>query len=89
MLAPDRARRLDLQTGRIDPDALRQSEGSPYVLGEIRCEPSAATCVLADAETMGGVVVRFDIDAEGQLQQQGSVALEAGVGIPPRSISRY
>ena len=89
MEVADSARRLDLESGLVDVSPLRESSLSPFTLGDIRCEPSARTCLLADAETDGGVVHRFEIDVNGALVNGIPITLERSVGLSPRSIGLY
>jgi hypothetical protein len=89
MEAPDSARRLDLALGELDGAPLRQSNLEPFTLGDIRCAPGVSVCLLADAETDGGVLHRFDVDASGALVDGTLIELERGIGLPPRYIESY
>lgn len=89
MELPDSARRLDLARGTLDAAPLRESSLEPFTLGDIRCAPSPGVCLLADAETDGGVLHRFDVDAAGALVNGTLVEIERGIGLPPRYIESY
>ena len=89
MEVPDSARRLDLRLGQLDGAPLRESSLEPFTLGDIRCAPGASVCLLADAETDGGVLHRFDVDAAGALVDGTLIEVERGIGLPPRYIESY
>lgn len=89
MEVPDSARRLDLSLGQLDAAPLRESSLEPFTLGDIRCAPGSSVCLLADAETDGGVLHRFEVDAAGTLVNGTLVEIERGIGLPPRYIESY
>ena len=89
MEVPDTARRLDLTLGELDGGPLRESGLEPFTLGDIRCARGAGVCLLADAETDGGVLHRFEVDAAGALVNGALIKIERGIGLPPRYIESY
>ena len=88
MAAPDTARLLDLEDGSLRGEPLQQTKSVPFSLGDVSCAPDAGTCVLADAETDGGVLHHFRIQG-GDMQQRVRVSLDDGLGLPPRSLGRF
>lgn len=88
MELPDTARQLDLTLGELSAP-LRESTFEPFTLSDLRCAPSSSVCLLADAETDGGVLHRFDVDATGALLNGTLLEVERGIGLPPRYIETY
>jgi hypothetical protein len=87
--APDTFRRVDRLSGALDPEPLVQTTASAFSLGDVRCAPRAGRCLLADAETDGGVLRLYAVAADGALTSTGSVRLDPGLGLPPRYIGAY
>ena len=88
MAAPDTARLLDLEDGTLRGEPLQQTKSVPFSLGDVSCAPEAGTCVLADAETEGGVMHHFQMH-DGAMQQRLRVSLDDALGLPPRSFGRF
>src|SRR5690606_3472760 len=80
---PDRARLLDLTTGKPAAAPLRESRRLAFVLGGVGCEPEAHVCLLADAETEGGVVHHYRFDDADDLEAERSLRLDPSLGLPP------
>lgn len=89
MELPDTARQLDLTLGELSGAPLHESTFEPFTLGDLRCAPGSSICLLADAETDGGVLHRFDVDAAGALVNGSLLEIERGIGLPPRYIESY
>jgi hypothetical protein len=101
---PDEAYVLDLETFELE-GPLVQTKRVPFSLGEFRCDVGSGvgadvsedmsedlgrdTCFLTDAETDGGAVWRFDVDASGRLRSGRSVSVERRLGVPPRHLGSY
>jgi hypothetical protein len=75
---------IDLQRGE-HRELLRAAAGE---LGEVRCAPECGVCMAADTRH-GGVLHRFEVDAEGRLGQRQSIANETLIGLPPRYLGRF
>jgi hypothetical protein len=88
-LVPDTARLLSLTDGALLGDPLRESQKQPFTLGGLSCAPTEWVCMLADAETEGGVVHRFEFDPQSELSTASMVKLDTGVGLPPRGLGRF
>jgi hypothetical protein len=75
---------IDLQSGahRV---LLRSAAAS---LGEMRCASECGVCMAADTRH-GGVLHRFEVDAEGHLGEPQSIANEPVIGLPPRFLGRF
>lgn len=86
VVAKDGARTLDVRAGTITEPWL---ESRPFRLGELACSLSHQTCLLADAETDGGVVQILHVDDAGTVTSGGSVKPDAGSGLPPRYLGTY
>lgn len=84
--ADDEARTLDLGAGTVSAPWL---SGGPFSLGDIACSLLDGVCLVADAETDGGVLQRFAIDADGSLQITGTLQPDAASGLPPRTIGVF
>jgi hypothetical protein len=89
LVAPDTLRRLDLELGAIDDEPLVTTSASAFSLGDVRCAPRAGGCLLADAESEGGVLRRFAIASDGSASELGLVAPNPELGLPPRYIGAY
>ena len=84
---PDTLWRLDTRSGQSD--AVLHSERSPFTLGAVRCAASCGACFAADAERLGGSVLRFEVDSAGALSTPTAIVAEARVGLPPRYLSVF
>lgn len=82
----DEARTLSLRDGAISPPWLR---GGPFSLGDIACSLLDGVCLVADAETDGGVLHRLGLDADGALRVTGTLQPDAASGLPPRTIGVF
>jgi hypothetical protein len=60
----------------------------PFNLGELRCAHVEETCLLADAETDGGLVWMIDV-RERTLELGDGVAIDDGLGLPPRYVGKF
>ncbi|MET0410370.1 MAG: hypothetical protein ABW217_03700 [Polyangiaceae bacterium] len=89
LLAPDTLRRLDLERGALDEEPLVATGASAFSLGDVRCAPLAGSCVLADAESEGGVLRRFEVASDGSVSELGQVATNPELGLPPRYLGAY
>jgi hypothetical protein len=86
--APDTLRRLNLANGLLTGDPLAQSQSTPFSIGDVRCAPEQV-CLLADAETNGGVLTRFDVANDGSLVNAVSEAPNPELGLPPRYLGAF
>jgi hypothetical protein len=77
---------FDLERG--GHEVLLRSQKTPFSLGEARCAPACGRCLVADAETDGGVVHRFDLEA-GVFKHAGAVAPEPRIALPPRYLGAF
>jgi hypothetical protein len=89
LVAPDTLRRLDLASGALDAEPLVQTSVTAFSLGDVRCAPRAGRCILADAETEGGVLHVFEVSEAGRLLETGSVPPNPALGLPPRYLGAY
>lgn len=89
LVAPDTLRRLDLERGAIDDEPLAASRASAFSLADVRCAPGAGSCLLADTETDGGVLRRFEVASDGRVSERGQVAPNPELGLPPRYLGAY
>ncbi|WP_233561988.1 hypothetical protein [Sorangium cellulosum] len=74
------------------PRVLLRSKELPFSLGEVRCAAACGRCLVADAETDGGVVHRFDVGAGGgsrALVHAGAFHVDPRVGLPPRYLGAF
>lgn len=81
---------VDLSGGA--PGVLLRSKELPFSLGEVRCAAACGRCLVADAETDGGVVHRFDVGAGGgsrALVHAGAFHVDPRVGLPPRYLGAF
>jgi hypothetical protein len=85
--APDTLWRLDSRSGQSD--AILRSERTPFTLGGIRCAAVCGACFAADAERLGGSVLRFEVDTAAALSAPTAIVAEARVGLPPRYLSVF
>lgn len=85
--AQDTLRVLDLSAARVSTPIL-QTQRTPFSLGDVLCIPSESSCFVADAETQGGVVHRFEIDDEG-LGHDTVIEVDHATGLPPRYLGRF
>ncbi|KYF85434.1 hypothetical protein BE18_14785 [Sorangium cellulosum] len=75
---------------RGKPEVLLRSKELPFSLGEVRCAEACGRCLVADAETEGGVVHRFDVGADGRaLEHAGAFHVDPRVGLPPRYLGAF
>ena len=79
--ASDEARTLDVAAGTISAPWL---DAGPFGLGDIACALESATCLLADAETDGGLVHLLAVDANGEVTLAGALTPDTVTGLPPR-----
>jgi hypothetical protein len=84
--ADDEARTLDLRGGAVSAPWLT---GGPFSLGDIACSLLDGVCLVADAETDGGVLQRFALGPDGALQATGTLRSDAASGLPPRAIGLF
>jgi hypothetical protein len=77
---------IDLAGG--DRQVLLRSKQTPFSLGQVRCAPACGRCLVADAETEGGVVHRFDIEA-GALAHVSAVVPDPRIPLPPRYLGAF
>ncbi|WP_438015575.1 hypothetical protein WMF18_32545 [Sorangium sp. So ce315] len=81
---------IDLSGG--EPVVLLRSKELPFSLGEVRCAAACGRCLVADAETDGGVVHRFDVGVgggSGALVRAGAFDVDPRVGLPPRYLGAF
>lgn len=88
MAAPDTARLLDLTTGKLVGEPLVRSNYEPFTLGAVGCAPAERTCVLADAETDGGVLHYFRL-GDAAMEHDVPIRLDRTLGLPPRYVTRF
>lgn len=84
--ARDEARTLNVHNGGLS-DAWLSS--APFNLGDVACALADSVCLVADAETEGGVVHRLSIGSQGEVSVVGRVKPDTGSGLPPRWIGTY
>jgi hypothetical protein len=85
--APDTLWLLDTRSEQSD--VVTHSERTPFTLGTVRCAESCGACFAADAERLGGSVLRFAIDENDTLSAPTAIVAEARVGLPPRYLSVF
>jgi hypothetical protein len=85
--AQDTLRVLDLNTAQVSTPIL-QTERTPFSLGDVLCVPSEGSCLVADAETQGGVVHRFEIE-DGVPIADHLISVDTATGLPPRYLGRF
>ncbi|MEB2311162.1 MAG: hypothetical protein OZ921_08695 [Sorangiineae bacterium] len=78
---------LTIASGEVS--TLLRSRGVPFSLGEVRCVRECEACFVTDAETGGGVVRRFQIEAEGRLSPGEAILPNPAIGMPPRYLGRF
>lgn len=88
LAAPDAVRRFDLREGSVEAP-LHESSEAPFTLGDVRCAPEASACLVADAETEGGVVHHYVIGEQGELTDGRRIKVDRTIGLPPRSIGVF
>jgi len=86
--AHDTLRWLDLTTGQPSPPIL-QTVRVPFSLGDVLCRPSNRVCFVADAETLGGMVHRFEIAESGALGDDALIEVDRTTGLPPRYLGAF
>ncbi|HTV19266.1 MAG TPA: hypothetical protein VMG12_11360 [Polyangiaceae bacterium] len=84
--ADDEARTLDLDAGAASEPWLTTG---PFSLGDVACALDAGACLVADAETDGGVVHTLVVGAAGEVMLTGSVKPDVATGLPPRSLGTF
>lgn len=84
---------VDLAAGELGaPEVLLRSKTLPFSLGEVRCAEACGRCLVADAETDGGVVHRFDVgagDDRRALVHAGAFHADPQTGLPPRYLGAF
>jgi hypothetical protein len=85
--AQDTLRVLDLNRSQVSAPVL-QTERTPFSLGDVLCVPAENTCLVADAETRGGVVHRFEVE-QGLLVADHLISVDTATGLPPRYLGRF
>jgi hypothetical protein len=85
----DTVRRLDLASGRIDPEPIAETRKKPFSFGDVRCDVEHEVCVFSDAETNGGVVRHFEITSGGKLVNEALIEVDTITGLPPRYLGRF
>jgi hypothetical protein len=88
-VAQDAVRFLDLASGDLTLEPLLASKKTPFTLGDVHCDVSDRTCLVADAETNGGVVQVVDIDDAGGVRVARQVKIDTGTGLPPRYLGTF
>ncbi len=86
-LAQDNLLRLDLNDDSVE--VLLSSDGTPFTLGGIACEPACGVCMVADAGRSGGIVHGYAFDADGWPRSETAIKVETRIGLPPRSIGHF
>jgi hypothetical protein len=84
--ASDEARSLDLRDGALSAPWL---SSGPFSLGDIACSLADGVCLVADAESDGGVLHRLALDPDGAVRVTGTVQPDPASGLPPRSIGAF
>ncbi|MEO8903437.1 MAG: hypothetical protein ABI488_14590 [Polyangiaceae bacterium] len=82
VVAQDTLLLLDTETAHTK--VVLQSLSQPFSLGGIRCAVACGACFATDAERAGGSVLRFSVDADGNLGTPEPVRAETRIGLPPR-----
>ena len=59
----------------------------PFSIGDIRCEPACSVCFVADADR--GVVHRAELAEDGCVGELHPIAIDDGIGLPPRYLGAY
>ncbi|HEX2881352.1 MAG TPA: hypothetical protein VHO25_17610 [Polyangiaceae bacterium] len=85
--APDTLRVFDVTTNQVSAPIL-QTQRVPLSLGDVLCVPSENSCFVADAETLGGVVHRFELD-DGMPISERLISVDTATGLPPRYLGRF
>jgi hypothetical protein len=80
---------LRLDTANGASDEILRSQSQPFTLGDVRCAPACGACFLADAERSGGSVLRFPLDAAGNLATPSAIRAETQIGLPPRYLGAF
>jgi hypothetical protein len=86
--AQDTLRVLDLMTDRVSAPIL-QTQRIPLSLGDVLCVPSEHCCFVADAETRGGMLHRFEITDQGGLGEDLQIEVDHATGLPPRYLGLF
>jgi len=81
---PDRLLAIDVDTG--EALELLSTLEKPFSLGDVRCEPTCGACFAADADRR--VVHRFAIEG-GTVGARTAIAIDDGIGLPPRYLGAY
>jgi hypothetical protein len=55
----------------------------------VLCVPNEGACFVADAETNGGVVHRFEIRPDGSLHADSLIQVDRTTGLPPRYLGTF
>jgi hypothetical protein len=80
---------LELDTSSAQTSEVLHSLSQPFSLGSIHCALDCGACFVADAERAGGSVLRFPVDAAGELDAPKAVRAETRVGLPPRYLGAF
>lgn len=88
VLAPDRVQSVNVRSGAAGPVVL-QTKTTPFSFGDVRCELSNRTCLVADAETEGGVLEQFTVGDDGAVSLARRFKVDPTIGLPPRNLGRY
>ena len=67
---------------------VRLLQSAPFTLGEVRCAPACGACFVTDAKTQGGVVHRFEVNAD-VLEHDMLIRTDTAIGLPPRSLGLF
>lgn len=85
--ADDSVLSMSIETG--DVEVLLRSADAPFSIGDVQCAAGCSACFIADAETQGGVVHRFDVDAGGALVNPTQIVVDTAIRLPPRYLGRF
>lgn len=73
-----------------EPWVLLRSKERPFSLGEVRCASVCGRCFVADAESEGGVVHSFDVNAGTEaLVHEAAFHVDTEIGLPPRYLGAF
>lgn len=64
-------------------------ETSAFNLAEVVCAAAEKVCVLADAETEGGVIQYITLDAGGQVDKIKAISVAGAMGLKPRYVGTF
>lgn len=89
MLAASRPDLVGAQTPASANVATPWLSTGPFSLGDVIGSVEDALCLVADAETDGGVVQRVSIDTDGEVEDPTPIEIDSSSGLPPRSFGAY